>query len=280
MPGPSPLRRWITTLDGAAGGVDGSLASVPGRLTVHAGWDTGSRSLPEAIVYLIVRGSATATIAGRDITGAPGTCMLIPAGTPFRLRAHGPPPTILRLRLVLPSPPRAAMARGVVVPGAWEIEPVMAALIDELAEDDSHRPRRLRSLAILLLTGLDRLLARGAAHAGGLTAAQRSSLDRLVERSRAHGLQPTDLAEAAGLTLDYFTRRFRRSFGMAPRRWLVRDRIRAAAARLAEGDEPLAVAAQTLGYADMKLFGRQFRAVMGMPPARWRRERRAHSPNR
>jgi AraC-like DNA-binding protein len=184
---------------------------------------------------------------------------------------RGSRPTILRCRLSLTrrSGTLSWSDRALVRQGAWDLEPVVSLLTDEAVGEQPQHEARLRSLAVLLLTGM----ARGDAASSGLDARQRGALAELVDRHRAHGLEPRDLAAHLGLTLDYFTRRFRLVYGMPPRRWLVRERVRAACVLLAEGRSELETVAQALGYADIKLFGRQFTQVMGVPPGRWRQQR-------
>jgi AraC-like DNA-binding protein len=234
-------------------------------MTVPGSWDTGEITRPEHLLYFVRRGRIRVET---DLIDA-GGCAVVPPGTAFRAWAvDGRPASIMRCRLDLRRQGRALRAvDGILVrQGAWELEPVVTMLIEEagsLSED------RARCLVVLLLTGLSRAPAADA----GLDGRQRRALADLVDRHRAHGLEPRDLAAHLGLTHDYFTRRFRLAFGMAPRRWLVRERIRAACVLLAEGDAPLERVASALGYGDPKLFGRQFRAVMGVPPARWRSAR-------
>lgn len=247
--------------------VTGDLADVRGLITVPRGWDTDERVIPNALIYLILRGGMRLVSGGRSWDLEPGACVLVPPGPAFRFSSPASASTILRSRLEFPG--MAALPLTVCT-GAWELEPVLLLLIDELSASRPHRDMRVRALAALLGTGLQR---SASADTDGLDALQRRALAALVERHRGHGLTPRDLARELGLTLDYFTRRFRRAYGMPPRRWLVRDRIHDAARLLAESGAPLEAIAAQLGYQDLKLFGRQFRSVMGSPPGRWRAER-------
>jgi len=95
----------------------------------------------------------------------------------------------------------------------------------------------------------------------------------LVERDPAARPQPAELARALGLSPTWFARLFRRTYGCAPRAWLVRQRIGHAAERLQSAASIGAVASE-FGYADLFLFSRQFRAVLGSSPRRWLADRR------
>ncbi|MFA7345681.1 MAG: AraC family transcriptional regulator [Terrimicrobiaceae bacterium] len=83
-------------------------------------------------------------------------------------------------------------------------------------------------------------------------------------------MSPGDLARLAGLSTDYFTRQFKHSFGVSPREWMVRQRLRQAAGLLAETDERISEIALRLGYPDVFLFSRQFKAGFGSSPQHWR----------
>jgi len=67
------------------------------------------------------------------------------------------------------------------------------------------------------------------------------------------------------------SRAFRRSMGMPPHRWLVRQRIEQAKALLREGRAPLAEISLACGFADQSHFTRCFSAWTGVSPGRWRR---------
>jgi AraC-like DNA-binding protein len=253
--------------------VAGSLAGFPGTMTVRAGWDTGVIRLSEHMIYFVRRGAARLECRSGALTLTPGSCAAIPGGLAFRmLAAGGRPPTIMRCRLDLRRGGRdlPVSAAPLVRNPAWELEPVMRMLVDELAATPPE-PTRMRCLAALLVVGL----VHPPATDHGLDRSQRRALAEFVDRHRAHGLAPRDLAAHLGLTLDYFTRRFRQAYGMPPRRWLVRERVRAACIMLAEGTAALEEIASALGYAEANVFGRQFRAVMGIPPGRWRHDAEA-----
>ncbi len=80
----------------------------------------------------------------------------------------------------------------------------------------------------------------------------------------------TALARALGLTADYFTRAFRRSYGMSPRQWLLSERLAGARMAIAKGG-PIKSVAHQFGYRDPHLFSRQFRKAFGLSPRQWRR---------
>jgi AraC-like DNA-binding protein len=93
----------------------------------------------------------------------------------------------------------------------------------------------------------------------------------LIDRDFARPLALRQLAQAAGLTEDYFTRLFRRELGLPPMQHLIRTRL-AAARRLLAADPALAVAeaASRSGFEDAGHFARLFRRHYGVAPREFR----------
>ncbi len=79
-----------------------------------------------------------------------------------------------------------------------------------------------------------------------------------------------DVARAVFLSPNYFSSLFRRTVGCTFRAYLVRERIRAAQALLADTDAPIKEIVDRTGFKDYNYFNRTFRSVLGIPPARYR----------
>lgn len=84
-------------------------------------------------------------------------------------------------------------------------------------------------------------------------------------------LRVADLARRAGLSERQLHRRFLGRTGMAPREFILRTRIQAAAAVLRRGEESIASVALQFQFCDQSSFTRQFRRVLGTTPAAYRR---------
>ncbi len=100
---------------------------------------------------------------------------------------------------------------------------------------------------------------------------QRSAILRWTRDHLCHGPEPADLAQVVGLSHDYFSRCFTATFGCPPRRWLVDQRLRAAARTLHEDHAPVAVIAARYGFVDSAHFCRLFRRALGCTPGQWRK---------
>ncbi len=235
-------------------------------------WDMGRRNLPDHMLHLVREGGQVGEVAGRPVRTWPGDALWVPAGTDQVLRQREDVRwfTKLNLRLILAVPPPPLPT---VVRGAAAAAPYLDGLRREWAARQSDREPRLRALLVLLFSELRRIAAR---EAGGLDADAQVRLLALADQDHAERLQPADLARQLGLSPTWFARLFRRTYGCAPRVWLVRHRIERAAARL-ESAPSVGAVADEFGYRDLFLFSRQFRSVMGVSPRGWLAGRRGGS---
>ena len=80
------------------------------------------------------------------------------------------------------------------------------------------------------------------------------------------------LAEIVGLSTNYFSRRFKGSFGVAPREYVIRSRLERAKSLMQQTGASLCQIALDTGFCDQAHMSRLFHAVVGSPPNRWRRE--------
>lgn len=94
----------------------------------------------------------------------------------------------------------------------------------------------------------------------------------------AHAVQPTDLhalARQAGLSACHYLRVFASALGVTPHQYLLRSRLRHAARRLAEGDQPITEVAFDCGFGDLSNFVRTFGRAAGVSPRAFRRGTRS-----
>lgn len=257
--------RWLTALADPALPLTVTLC---GRYR-QTGWNMGRRVLDDHMLHLVHEGGQAGSVGGRPIRTGPGDALWVPAGVEqvLRQREDGRWFGKRNLRFTLDAPPPPLPA---VIPGAAALAGQLDALRREWAAQQDDRGPRLRALLVLLFCDLRRIAARAG---GGLDPAAQQRLLALVERDPAARPQPAGLARALGLSPTWFARLFRRTYGCAPRAWLVRQRIGHAAERLQSAASIGAVASE-FGYADLFLFSRQFRAVMGASPRRWLAARR------
>jgi len=234
------------------------------RCRLPSSWNTGSQRLDSHLFYVIFSGSIVVSTVHGDSSFQPGDALLIPPGLSFCARSAAGAVRLARLRFRIGKPGQALVWGHTLRSwhGLTGIEPVLT-IAEELLLRGSQKPSEHIAVFTLLLAALQR--------AGGdqsLTPAQVSELRQRIERDPTS--TPADLARSLGLSHDYATRLIRRSLGQPPRAFILHQRLRLAADRLASGAASATVAAE-LGWRDHKLFLRQFRATYGMPPGRWLR---------
>jgi AraC family transcriptional regulator len=94
---------------------------------------------------------------------------------------------------------------------------------------------------------------------------------RCIERDPGAGWSLSRLAADAGLSSFYYLRAFRQVTGVTPHQFILRARLRQAAARLArEGTKVIDIALDA-GFGDVSNFNRAFRAEFGHAPLAYRR---------
>lgn len=92
----------------------------------------------------------------------------------------------------------------------------------------------------------------------------------IIRRRAGDSLSNEELAEAAGLSIRAFERKFRKSFGLSPQQYIMRLRVRMACSWLVYGDKALSEIAAAHGFCDQSHFTREFHRQLGMTPRRYR----------
>jgi AraC-like DNA-binding protein len=250
-----------------------------GRVTVEPAWAVPQRSLDAHLFYMVLREHMSVEMAGVSRQVGPGGLLWIAPGTGHALSITdaAKPFTVLFLRLALTPRPRRqppAPHSWVLLDEAWEVEPYLHRIVDEhrhaggAFRDAIVRGNFLGACAIALRR------AREPSHPSSslLTPAQRHAVEQLADADDTARPTPTDLADAAGLSPDYFARLFQRTYGRSPRAWLVTRRIARAADVLSHTTSSVSEVAQRFGYDDLFLFSRQFKQVTGRSPRAYRGE--------
>ena len=81
----------------------------------------------------------------------------------------------------------------------------------------------------------------------------------------------SDMAQLAGLSDSAFTKRFKRSIGMTPGRYLKHWRMQIAARALADGNRSMLEIANSVGYDSEVAFRKTFKNYIGTAPGAYRR---------
>ncbi|MGD1093388.1 MAG: AraC family transcriptional regulator [Bryobacteraceae bacterium] len=94
---------------------------------------------------------------------------------------------------------------------------------------------------------------------------------RMIERHPSAGLEISTLAREARLSPFHFLRAFHQVTSMTPHQYVVRSRLREAAARLSTETSRILDIAFDCGFGDVSNFNRAFRAEFGQNPRAYRR---------
>jgi len=94
---------------------------------------------------------------------------------------------------------------------------------------------------------------------------------RYIERHPLAEMNLTSLAREAGLSPYHFLRTFQRLTGVTPHRFILRNRLREAALRLASRPDRVLDIALDCGFGDVSNFNHAFRAEFGMTPVAYRK---------
>ncbi len=234
------------------------------RCRLPGTWSVGDCRLDLHLMYAVFSGSLVVMSHGSEIVARAGDALLLPPNVPFAARSGAGWVRLARMRFSLKKSTRVlAWGDG---PRLWRgvegIEPVIA-----VAEALLLRPRQHANEHHAVFALLHAALGR----AGGSTALTPAQIDGLRRQVATDPTcTPADLARALDLSHDYATRLITRGLGQPPRAFILSERLRLAADRLAAGTTPADVAT-ALGWRDHKLFLRQFRKAYGLPPGRWLR---------
>jgi len=154
----------------------------------------------------------------------------------------------------------------------WETALKLAALIEA---GPSACRNYAEALCIVLAHELLQLDSGRASAApavqGGLASWQRRVVAQYIEENLADQIFLAKLAEMARLSPYHFSRAFKKSFGMPPRRYHMNRRIDWAKTLLVEPSLSVTDIAHQVGFADTSSFSVAFRNLVGQSPREYRR---------
>jgi AraC-like DNA-binding protein len=105
---------------------------------------------------------------------------------------------------------------------------------------------------------------------GGLPWSRLRRVVSYVQENLAGELRLAELSALVHMSPYHFARLFRKSTGVPPRQFVIRRRIEAARALLAEQQSPIGEVARAVGFRSQSHFTNSFRRVTGVTPSRFR----------
>lgn len=103
---------------------------------------------------------------------------------------------------------------------------------------------------------------------------QASRVRKFIDENLDGPIRIEALAEHTRLSISYFFRAFRGTFGVSPHAFVMQCRTDRAMVLLTDSNEPIAHIAIACGFSDQAHFSRVFARRAGMPPGAWRRLQR------
>lgn len=272
----------------------GEWNSVCAELWRHESGHLNDISLTATEVVVLLEGRSKVRRTGNNRTqetyAVPGTFWICPAGTHERnLHLDGVlekclhvflPPSLIEVEALRSFELAADSLQLDYVGGKHDPQLTsIAARFCSMLYSEEHPAQRLlieglrTTLAAHLLC---HYIADGSAptkrmkNEGGLDTKRLKQVLDAVEERLAEDLSLVDLADAACLSPFHFLRRFQRSIGMSPHRYLITRRVERAKQLLKRGDRSLVEVALDLGFGSQSNFCRVFKAETGQTPRDFR----------
>lgn len=252
--------------------------STHGYSTIPKEWIVMTRAIQEHLIYMVDEHALEGRVANRRLRLEAGDFVWISPGVlhEFGIPRGAPPPRMYHMKMTIrPRGGRISLRLKrdcIYLKQSEALQQPLKELIEEARGDLPYADARRRAAAAMLATRMLRLAGARPADGPALDLRQRRLLAEYVEARAAQRPAPSDLAEVLRLNPDYFARLFKRTYGIAPREWLVRERLHVAARRLQSSALSIGEVAYALGYRDLYLFSRQFKQVFGRSPRAFRRE--------
>lgn len=239
----------------------------------ESGWGFRSRVVPFHILYLVTQGGVRLTRDGEDLEIEPGALFWMAPGVRHDLALLWPDRalTTYHMRLdVAIAGRRCRLDEDVVhITSPQSLQQVIEDCYQSDQRPGHFTRARVQGHFLQLFAAIFDAGERQD-HRQCLTHAQEEFVRRFVEANARQPLTPEHMAGALGLSADYFSRRFKASFGASPRVWLVREKMRQACIYLAETRRSVSSIAADLGYQDIFAFSRQFRRYVKCSPTEFR----------
>jgi len=153
----------------------------------------------------------------------------------------------------------------------WESALKLAALVEIDSPADLPYAEALGVVLTYELLRLDGTTPSRPPVQGGLADWQRRAVAQYIEENFTDQIPLATLAEIARLSLFHFSRAFKRSFGIPPRRYHMNRRIDWAKMLLTQQSLSVTDIAFQVGFADTSSFSVAFRNLVGQSPREYRR---------
>ncbi len=244
------------------------LTGPPTYWRCEPGWSWHARPLPDHLLWYVLEGVGSLTLAGRQHDLAAGTCVLFAPGDE-PVAGHDPRRRLLVFGMHFEIAAGGRSADLVPPGGCCRLRD--QGLAEALARrcDAGHRradPLGRRHSLLCLEQFLCLLWEDATLPAPGPVDAALEEITHTIRQDPGRRWTVAELGALARLSRAQFTRRFTAHTGLPPARYAAQARIERARQLLRETNMSVAQVAITLGYTDIAHFSRQYKRHTGHPP--------------
>lgn len=241
---------------------------------LNSNWHIPRRIMDQHLVFFLDQGYLKVKINDEKVRMEPGMIVWIPPGGDRELSGKESTHYLRYYKMrfnVRKDGKEIAFSRDSIIKrNAWDILPYFQLLAEEFLTPQGYHDEHLTGL----LAAFSAVFLRGQGieedEKRTLNPGQRSIVNKFILNNIQSGVSAGNLAEALDLTMDYFSRLFKNTYGVAPRTYIKQKRIRYAVNRLAESNISVKELASELAYANVNLFCRQFKEAMKLTPSQYR----------
>lgn len=146
-----------------------------------------------------------------------------------------------------------------------------STLLDDLSRSITLDPETALAAALRLADHLTSEAGGSTRACGGLASWQKRKVEQYLSKNLDRPIRLETLAAQVSLSVSYFCRAFKGSFGTTPHMHIIRMRLELARQMMLTTDDPLSQIALACGLADQAHLSKLFRNLMGESPSAWRR---------
>lgn len=236
--------------------------------------DNIGRTDPHPIIVGVERGSVRIGVNGTEHALQAGSVLWIPEHAQRLIPERTESDRILDYRIHFAAVRRQRVLsftrKPLLCENAWEVLTLLRLLHDARHRPRVHADAHVRGLLLTMVSEFLEPRAAAPLDRATFTPRQRVRIADLLVSSLLRGPTVAGLARGVGLSLDYFSRKFQSSYGVAPRTYIKQERMRVIAELLVS--TPLSVKEICHRFAiDKSHLIKQFRSVHGLSPTQYRR---------
>lgn len=244
-----------------------------GRVTCEPDFKIGPRTINDHLIYFIEKGEMAATINRKHIVIPKESVFWLQPGTEHSIRlTEKRNATVFFLRFFLgnnSTPVKLNFPYFITPPYPSLLPHFQSILSMNSPHGDFEKPYIRCHLGILFTKIMQESEIEQNYEKNGLRLHQRKKAIDFLKTNITTRFSIKKLADSCALNVDYFSRQFKKSFGISPAEWIKRERIRIACDYLLESGLSVSEIAHKLGYEELYFFSRQFKEITGKSPLKW-----------